>query len=149
MCILVLCIILLSKVILKYLFLLFIVIMVIAKEIRKMDGYIDFKVKGVFENSNFNKELLDVFYTIEDSSNRYDCPRVLLDATNLDYNISDIDRFRIGKMIAEIYQKNLIRIACLRCENIINDFTEIVAYNRGAYFKFFKDRDDAIKWLIS
>jgi hypothetical protein len=123
--------------------------MAIEKELKKMDGYIDFKIKGIFENLNFNKELLEVFYQIEDSSNRYDCPRVLLDATCLDYNITDMDRYKIGDMIAKIYKKKLIRIACLRCENIINDFTEIVAYNRGAYFKFFKYRDEAIKWLIS
>jgi len=121
--------------------------MMVNKEVKKMDGYIDFKVEGVFENSNFNKELIELFYMIEDSAFKYNCTKVLLDAKDLDYNINDFDRYRIGEMIASFYKKNFIRIACLRCKDIINDFTEVVAYNRGAYFKFFNDKKEAINWL--
>ena len=121
--------------------------MVIEKEIIKKDYYIHFKVKGVFEKSDFDKELIDVFYKIEESANDFNCLRILLDATELEYNISDTERYRIGDMIANMFNKNLIRIACLRCRNIINDFTEIVAFNKGAVFKFFNDEKEAIKWL--
>ncbi|MEE8565606.1 MAG: hypothetical protein V3S79_04365 [Candidatus Thermoplasmatota archaeon] len=116
-------------------------------EIEKNDCYIHFRLKGVFEGFEIDKEIIDVFYKIEESAKRYDCFRVLLDATELDYKINDSERYKIGEYVANIYRKNLIKIACLRCSNMKDDFTEIVATNRGALFKFFNDEKEAVKWL--
>jgi len=109
-------------------------------EIEKKGGYIHFRLKGVFKGFEIDKEIIDVFYKIEESSKRYDCLKVLLDATELDYEIDNTERYKIGEYVANIYRKNLIRIACLRCSNMKDDF-------KGAIFKFFNDENEAVKWL--
>ena len=87
--------------------------MKVNKEIIKKDGYINFNVKGIIDNLNFNKELIEVFYKIDNSTLKYNCKKVLLDVIDLDYDITDFDRYKIGEMIASSYKKNFIRIACL------------------------------------
>lgn len=121
--------------------------MEIEKLIEKKNGYIHFKLKGTFQGLKIDKEIINVFSKIVESAVKYDCLRILLDAKDLDYKIDNIERYKIGEYIANIYKKNLIRIACLRCVNINDDFTEIVAKNRGANFKFFNDELEAINWL--
>jgi len=117
------------------------------KKKEKKEGYIHFRLKGVFKGFEIDKEIIDVFYKIEESAKRYDCLNVLLDATELDYEIDNTERYKIGEYVANIYRRNLIRIACLRCSNMKDDFTEIVAVNKGAIFKFFNDEKEAVNWL--
>ena len=45
------------------------------------------------------------------------------------------------------YNIEMIKIACLRNKNKRDDFTEIVARNRGANFRLFTDEYEAINWL--
>ena len=116
-------------------------------EIEKMDEHIHFRLKGDFTGFEIDKELIDVFYKIEESVNRYNCFNVLLDATELDYKIRTNERYKIGEFIANLYRKNFIKIACLRSSDKKDDFTEIVATNRGAVFKLFNNDKEAIKWL--
>jgi len=117
------------------------------KEIEKRDEHIHFRLKGDFTGFEIDKELIDVFYKIEESVTRYNCFKVLIDATELDYKIRTNERYKIGEFIANLYRKNFIKIACLRCSDKKDDFTEIVATNRGAVFKFFIDEKEAINWL--
>ena len=113
----------------------------------KKDEYIHFRVKGVFQSLDIDRPLIDVFYEIVESADRYDCFKVLLDASELDYQIETIQKNKIGEFVANICNKNLIKIACLRNSIHIDDFTELVARNRGADFKFFDDEKEAINWL--
>ena len=120
--------------------------MVLIKDVIKKDDYLHIIIKGVFDK-NFDEELVDCFKIIYESVKKFDCYRVLLDAVDLDYKIDYIQRYRIGEMIGNLYKKDLIRIACLRCLDKKDDFTEIVAHNKGAIFKFFNDKKEAIDWL--
>ncbi len=104
-------------------------------------------MKGIFEGFDVNKELLDVFGKLVETVKKYDCLRVLIDASDLDYEISNFQKYKIGDYISKIFRKELIRIACLRCSDKKDDFTEIVATNRGAVFKLFNDKKEAINWL--
>ena len=119
----------------------------IEKFIEKKKDYIHIKLKGIFQDVEIDKEIINVFSKIIESSMKYDCFRILLDATDLNYEIDNIERYKIGEYIANVYKKDHIRIACLRSLNIKDDFTEIVATNRGAYFKFFNNETEAINWL--
>ncbi len=119
----------------------------VEKLIEKKKDYIHIKLKGLFQDVGIDKEIINVFSKIVESAMKYDCYRILLDATELNYEIDNIERYKIGEYIANVYKKNQIRIACLRCLNMKDDFTEIVATNRGAYFKFFNNEKEAINWL--
>ena len=113
----------------------------------KKDEYIHFRVKGVFQKFDIDRSLIDVFYEIVESADRYDCNKVLLDASELDYKIETIEKNKIGEFVANFCNKNLIKIACLRNLVHIDNFTELVAHNRGADFKFFNDEKEAVNWL--
>lgn len=58
-----------------------------------------------------------------------------------------MESFQIGEYLSKAYKSNLIKIACLRETSKKDDFTEVVANNRGADFKLFNNEKDAIKWL--
>jgi len=121
--------------------------MSIGTTFEKKDEYIHFRVKGVFQGLDIDRQIIDVFYELVGSADRFDCFKVLLDASELDYQIETIEKNKIGEFIANICNKNLIKIACLRSSVHIDDFTELVAHNRGADFKFFNDEKEAINWL--
>jgi len=121
--------------------------MVVENEILKKDDYIYFKVKGVFENINMNNELVNYSKIISNCVDEYNCRNVLLDISKLEYDINSINRYRVGLGIQKLFAKHFVRIACLRNKNVIDDFAEIVASNRGAVFKFFNNKKKAIEWL--
>jgi hypothetical protein len=121
--------------------------MSINTDIQLKNDYIHFKINGVFSGLDIDTKILDIFHKVVEYAEKYNCFRVLLDATELDYEIGVDEEYKIGEFIANIYRKNLIRIACLRTSDKKDDFTEIVAYNRGASFKFFYDENEAVNWL--
>jgi len=116
-------------------------------DIENREGFIHFRVKGVFKHSEINSELIDVFGKMVESVKQYDCFRVLLDTRELDYEINVLERFKIGEYISKIWRKEFIEIACLRCADKTDDFTETVATNRGSVFKFFNNEKESIDWL--
>jgi hypothetical protein len=118
-------------------------------EIENKGGYINFRVIGDYNGLDFDLDLKDAFGKVVESANRLNSTNVLLDIRKLDYKIDVLERYKIGEAISDIFRKNLIRIACLRCSDNNDDFAEVVANNRGAIFKFFAKEKDAIKWLKS
>ena len=118
-------------------------------EVENKGGYIHFRVIGDYSGADFDLDLKDAFNEVVESAKRLNSASVLLDIRKLDYNIDVLERYKIGEAISDIFRKNLIRIACLRCSDNDDDFTEVVANNRGAIFKFFVKEKDAIKWLKS
>ncbi len=117
--------------------------MSINTNIEKKDGYIHFILKGEFPGL----KILDGFDKIIEASEKFDVKNILLDIRNFDYEISGIESYHIGEYISNKYGINMIKIACLRNKNKQDDFTEIVARNRGANFKLFTDEYEAINWL--
>jgi len=111
--------------------------------IEKKDGYIHFKIEGEYPGL----QILNGIDQILEAANKYQINNILLDIRNLEYSLSSIDSFNIGEYIAKTYSDKLIKIACLRDKYKEDDFTEIVAINRGANFHLFNDENNAINWL--
>ena len=109
----------------------------------KKENYIHFTLKGDFPGM----EILNGFDKIIEVSNKFKIKNVLLDIREFNYDLTDFERYSIGEYISKNYGKNLIKIACLRKRNKKEDFTSIVAKNRGASFNFFNDEIKAINWL--
>ena len=112
------------------------------------DKFIVFKLIGKHEGKIIEKELVGLFDKIIRYIKEHDCKNVLIDASEMSYRLVLLDKFHIGEYIAEMFKGKIAKIACLRCADHIDDFTETVAYNRGAEFRFFNNKEKAIKWLL-
>ncbi len=111
--------------------------------IEKKDGYIHFILEGDFPGL----EILDGFDQIVKASDEYNIKNILLDIRNFQYDLTNMESFSIGEYIAKTYGDKILKIACLRNISKDDNFTEVVAKNRGANFYFFNDEADAINWL--
>jgi len=74
------------------------------------------------------------------------CERVLLDIRAISGEVSDMDRFFIGKFAAE-QLSHRIKVAAVYHAQKINRFAENVAVNRGARVGAFATEQDALTWL--
>lgn len=121
--------------------------MSITTSIELKNNIITYRLKGIFDGLNIDNEIINIFQEMLENVKKYNCKRVLMDTTKLEYDIITSEKHKIGEFVANICNKNMIELACLRNLDKIDDFTEIVATNRGAKFKFFKDEKKAISWL--
>ena len=115
----------------------------IETEIENKIDYIHFKLKGEFPGV----QILNGFDKLVESSKEFNIKKILLDIRDFDYNLSYLESFNIGEYIAKTYNKYFLKVACLRNLNKKDNFTETVAVNRGAFFRFFNDENKAIDWL--
>ena len=72
--------------------------------------------------------------------------KVLINARNLQDDISNLDRYEIGKEIAKAIGPKIM-VAVVANSNIINYMTEHSAVNRGAKLQMFTDTQKAMEWL--
>ena len=112
------------------------------------DGYLQITCHGVYEFNDTLNVFEDAFRLAEESNNKY----LLLDIREITgITPSTIDRFEIGRLVAEIQRSliTFIQIAVVGNEPMIDPqrFGEIVALNRGAVGKVFTDLDQAIVWI--
>lgn len=112
------------------------------------DGYLQITCRGVYEFNDILNVFEDAFRLAEESNNKY----LLLDIREITgITPSTIDRFEIGRLVAEIQRSSItfIQIAVVGNEPMIDPqrFGEIVALNRGAVGKVFTDLDQAIVWI--
>ena len=112
------------------------------------DGYLQITCHGVYELNYILNVFEDAFRLAEESNNKY----LLLDIREITgITPSTIDRFEIGRLVAEIQRSliTFIQIAVVGNEPMIDPqrFGEIVALNRGAVGKVFTDLDQAIVWI--
>ncbi len=73
--------------------------------------------------------------------------RILIDATAVFAPETEYDRFRVGLVIVEIFGCSF-KVAAFSMEESINKFMENAAVNRGARFRIFEKRDEAVEWLL-
>jgi hypothetical protein len=109
------------------------------------ENYLYFKLQGKLI---FDEKILED-PTLPDAIQRYNCSKILLDITDLDAPMKTVDRYEIGEYFAHLSQspKN-VKTAVLKPTYHKEDFTEIVAQNRGALFEFFTDKKEALEWLL-
>jgi hypothetical protein len=84
-------------------------------------------------------QIFDRFDKIIDHANKFNVSRVLFNLRYFDYELTNMESFYIGEYFLKVYKYNLIKIACLRDTNKKDDYTEVVATNRGADFKLFNN----------
>jgi hypothetical protein len=74
-------------------------------------------------------------------------PRVLLDATAVPVELSMIDKYTMGAMVA-VRLGGGVKVALLGSPVTIDGFGETVARNRGANVGVFTDEAAALEWLV-
>lgn len=72
--------------------------------------------------------------------------RVCIDLTNTAENLDTMDRYEIGKAMAEIFGTK-IRIATVNKPQNVTYLAENTAVNRGGTMKVFTDLQAAVTWL--
>src|SRR5689334_4618549 len=72
--------------------------------------------------------------------------KALIDITKMVGDPSIIDRYETGVEIAKYWGRNL-QVAAIAREGMINYLAETVAVNRGARFKVFWQKSEAMEWL--
>jgi hypothetical protein len=73
----------------------------------------------------------------------------LLDASAVDGELSALERYELGKTIADYCVAHgwFYRVALLGSETAVTGFAELVAPNRGLVVERFGDRRKALEWL--
>ena len=73
----------------------------------------------------------------------------LLDASAVDGELSAIERYELGKTIADycVAHRWFHRVALIGRETAVRGFAELVAPNRGLVVERFGDRRKALEWL--
>lgn len=74
--------------------------------------------------------------------------RILVDALQLPPPEDSYTRFQVGLAIAELLPHPL-RTAALYPREFTTYFAETTAYNRGAVFRIFSERNSAMEWLLN
>jgi hypothetical protein len=73
--------------------------------------------------------------------------KLILDIFDINFTeIRVIDKFLAGEKIAELF-KSSNKVAVLAPKKFHDNFTEVVAANRGSLLKAFDEKKDAIKWI--
>ena len=82
---------------------------------------------------------------IADEADRTSSERVLIDCSGIEGDMTEVERFQGGQMIAEIFGSRLK--AALVMPNITR-LGELAAVNRGARFMVTTSKDEALAWLM-
>jgi hypothetical protein len=109
------------------------------------ENYLQINYSG-YEDINEFLESLDKALDIC-SKNNYS--NLILDVNNVDFlKIQDMDKFYAGEKIAKLFNNpNLIKVAVIAPVEFQDKFTDTVATNRGAIFKSFVYKDEAVQWF--
>ena len=73
----------------------------------------------------------------------------LLDASAVDGELSDMERYQLGKTVADYCVSNgwSYKVALLGTEPAVTGFAALVASNRGLVATHFRERQKALEWL--
>jgi len=108
------------------------------------NDYIYFKLFGEFEFTY----LKNLFSQIRTECENNGLNKALIDCIEVkNLYKSDMERFFIGKTIAHTLRRD-IKLAAVVGNDKFNLFGEYTANNRGANFKLFTYKDNALEWLF-
>ena len=87
---------------------------------------------------------------LADESAKRKIERALVDVSAMAGNASDSDRFNYAEYAARMLGPILRKCAaCAGAGQRLVPYTEVVAQNRGFSLRVFRDRVEAIRWLIA
>ena len=79
---------------------------------------------------------------------RYDCEKVLIEASKLARNFDTMAAFDLGVRLSNIKSRLTVALCFFDYErDELGEFLKTVARNRGTNIEFFLNADDAKKWL--
>ena len=107
--------------------------------------YIVMRITGVYNSRQF----LGYPQIMLDACRKADVKKILVDATLVDFsNLSTMERYLLGEEFGQVVSYHLA-IAILVREELITNFLETVATNRGAKMFVSSENDKALAWLAS
>ena len=117
--------------------------MVVNKKIHVKDNFIHVKFKG-----EYTPNVLFDSNKIKNTCKKYKCKKILLDCSDLKFNLTTLNKLFIGENLAKIYPMiEGFKVASVEKENNLDSFVENVAVNRLCNYRKFTDIDNAIQWL--
>ncbi len=104
-------------------------------------GYLNIIVNGEYDFD----EMYGLFTYISSEANLASRDRVLIDCSTIKEDMTEVERFKGGQMVAEVFGSRL-KAALIMPR--ITKLGEIAAVNRGARFFVTTSKDEGIAWLI-
>jgi hypothetical protein len=109
--------------------------------------HIHLKIKG--DHRPKQKEFLrEVFDEVILATQTNNCPKILADFTELDMEMTILDKYTHIVAIADKLMRPRIKVAVLLDNKQTNNFGHTVAKNRGIHSEIFTNKIDALEWLL-
>jgi hypothetical protein len=114
--------------------------------VSKFKHHRDYLEVSFFDESTFSNlnKLLD---QIVKECKKKNHKKVMVDLLNVKGSLSEIDRFKIGEKIAQLFPIPYRMLAIVK-EERINRFGENTAVNRGANLHVASNKKDGLDWLL-
>ncbi len=113
---------------------------------RAEEGILYVHLSGKIPDDLFRKKE-NVFQPLIEALSGYACTRALIDARDLQADLTTMALFRAGEDAASVTRLGL-RFALVAREDMQDAFFGTVASNRGAHLGIFTDGDAAREWLL-
>ncbi|MEP6945218.1 MAG: hypothetical protein ABJA02_04820 [Acidobacteriota bacterium] len=107
-------------------------------------NYTECTAKGKYEF----KELFGFIDHVRSEAARLDADRMLVDCSELDGHVAEVDRFEAGQRVAEVFGPS-IKVAVVMAPGTVSKLGEIAAVNRGGRMLVTDDSSEAVKWLAA
>ena len=119
--------------------------MSVTVSIKKEDDYLIVEYSGKYEG-DINSLKMD---EVKKICQQHKISHVLVDASKCKLNVTSVDKYRLGKSIADMFiAPQRIKIASLVSPDEYDVFVTLVATNRGASYDIFTDKNKALEWLF-
>ena len=110
---------------------------------RLADGYVRCTLTGRYHMSLI-KQVIDDISMAAAAANQ---ARVLIDTTAVEGPLTEIEKYLVGKQMAETWSGRL-RAAVLERSDRITKLAENTAVNRGAIVLVTGSEEEAVRWLV-
>ena len=90
----------------------------------------------------------NIFLNILEEAKKHDLNKILIDIRKVKFLVNILNRFDIGKFMAEKARMDFKIAALADKEHLKEAFVETVARNRGLNFFAFLDEKEAVDWLL-
>jgi len=118
-------------------------------ELKKIESKEDYLLVTLAGQLTYSEATV-VLIKIRDVATQMGFDRVLVDCLSLSGELSSFERYKLGQILAQHWQKGLSgtpKIAIVGTPPTINGFGALVASNRGFPAKTFSELPKALDWL--
>jgi hypothetical protein len=92
----------------------------------------------------------ELIHRIAEESAKWQMARVLVDVSHMTGNATTVERFEYAQYATATFQGRVQKCAaCAGPAQRLEPFTEVVAQNRGLRLRVFRQRAEALDWLIA